>query len=128
MKRRNVLGFLVGAVTGVVTPTLAVASARRGILIQELPLAGFQYHAGQALWAQLSVGAPLQMQREPNNIYDSAAVAVHFADQRIGYLPRVENTAVSQMLDCGERLTARVVALQESRDPWQRMRLAVWLV
>jgi hypothetical protein len=32
------------------------------------------------------------------------------------------------MLDRGESLTVRVVALQESRNPWQRMRLAVWLV
>jgi hypothetical protein len=128
MKRRSVLGLLVAVITGAAAPATAAASKRRDILIQESPLAGFQYHAGETLWAQLRVNAPLQLLREPDNEHDSAAVAVHFAGQRIGYLPRLENTAISQMLDRGERLTTRVVALQESRDPWQRMRLAVWLV
>lgn len=91
MKRRNVLGFLVGAVTGVVTPTMTVASARRGDSDPGITAGRLSVPRWSSLWAQLRVGAPLQMQREPNNTYDSAAVAVHFADQRIGYLPCVEN-------------------------------------
>jgi hypothetical protein len=128
MKRRSVLGLLVAAITGAAAPTPAAISKRRGILIQESPLAGFQYHAGQSLWVQFHVDAPLQLLREPDNAHDRSAVAIHFAGQRIGYLPRLENTAVSQMLDRGESLTAHVVALQESRNPWQRIRLAVWVV
>src|SRR3546814_3453508 len=75
MKRRSVLGLLVAAVTGAAMPAPAAASERRGILIQESPLAGFQYHAGQTLWAQFCVDAPLQLLREPDNKYDRGAVA-----------------------------------------------------
>src|SRR3546814_16950189 len=97
-------------------------------MFQDSRLACFQYHAVRTLWAQFWVDSPLQLLREPDNKDDRGAVAVYSAGQRIGYLPRLENAAVSQMLGRGERLIARVVALQESSDPWQRMRLAVWLV
>src|SRR3546814_14580130 len=114
--------FRSAAVTGAAMPAPAAASERRGILIQESPLAGFQYHAGQTLWAQFCVDAPLQLLREPDNKYDRGAVAVYSAGQRIGYLTRLANAAVSQMLGRGERLLARGVALQDSSGPLQRMR------
>src|SRR3546814_13129350 len=104
MKRRSVLGLLVAAVTGAAMPAPAAASERRGILIQESPLAGFQYHAGQTLWAQFCVDAPLQLLREPDNKYDRGAVAVYSAGQRIGYLPRLENAAEIGRASCRERV------------------------
>src|SRR3546814_20416530 len=120
MKRRSVLGLLVAAVTGAAMPAPAAASERRGILIQASPLAGFQYHAGQTLWAQFCVDAPLPLLREPDNKYDRGAVAVYSAGQRIGYLPRPESAAVRQMPGRGERLISRVGASPESSDRGQR--------
>jgi hypothetical protein len=72
-------------------------------------------------------GDPLTLVREPANPYDPKAVRVDWQGQKLGYVPRLENTAVAQMLDRGERLTARIVRLQESADPWERMRFFVEL-
>ncbi|SRR5579885_229654 len=122
--RRQWLKALFGAGAALFLPPAARSSSRRRLL-QESPLAGFNYHAGERLWAAFYVGAPLSLVREPKNPHDERAVAVHFAGARIGYVPRMENTAVAQLLDRGERLTARIVGLCESTDPWQRLRLAV---
>lgn len=120
---RRMLGLL-GA--GAVPPVGGVAvAAERTLLLQESPLAGFQYHRGEAVWQGLRVGDLLEPIREPENRYDGRAVALHWRGHKLGYLPRVENCAASQMMDRGERLAVRIVGLTESPDPWRRVRVAV---
>ncbi len=97
------------------------------LLLQASPLAGFQYHQGPQLWPYLSPGDALTLVREPNNPYDPGAVRIDWQDHQLGYLPRVDNTAVSQLLDRGHTLTARINALREALDPWQRITLEVWV-
>lgn len=99
--------------------------AERELLIQESPVAGFQYHDGEKVWPRLSTGDSLRLLREPDNPYDRRAVAVYWRDSKLGYVPRAANTAVSQMMDRGERLVARVERLQESRNPWKRVELSI---
>lgn len=66
--------------------------------------------------------------REPNNPHDARAVCIDWHGRKLGYLPRVENAAVAQMMDRGERLEARIVELRTSEDPWKRVEVAVELV
>ena len=42
-----------------------------------------------------------------------------------GRLVPLANTAVSQMMDRGERITARVEHLRQSRDPWKRVGISI---
>lgn len=104
---------------GRATPTQAT------LLIQESPIAGFQYHHGEQLWLQLAIGQPLTLIREPDNRYDPRAVRVDWQGQTLGYLPRAENVAVAQMMDRGYHLSANITALQQSRNPWQRATLCI---
>ncbi|GAB4349407.1 MAG: hypothetical protein Kow006_11050 [Gammaproteobacteria bacterium] len=64
-------------------------------------MAGFQYHDGEAIWEQLRVGQRLHLQREPDNRHDRRAVRIDWQGRKLGYLPRAENAAVSQMLERG---------------------------
>lgn len=115
------------------SPLLLGASAGRELspariaTVQESPVAGFQYHQGQEVWHRLRQGDALQLVREPHNRYDCRAVAIHWRGCKLGYLPRVENTAVSQMLDRGQRLAASIARLQASPDPWRRIRVRITL-
>ena len=52
--------------------------AERVLLIQESPVAGFQYHDGESVWPRLSAGDSLELLREPANRYDRRAVAVYW--------------------------------------------------
>lgn len=100
----------------------------RTVLLQASPVAGFQYHEGQAVWTGLREGLPLDLVREADNVHDDKAVRIEWAGRKLGYLPRVENHAVAQLLDRGERLAARIAGLRESRNPWERIRVEVSLV
>jgi len=95
------------------------------ILLQDSQLAGFQYHAGKALWPQMQVGDALTLVREPDNPYDANAVRVEWQGQKIGYVPRRENTDVARFMDRGQPLEARIARLAEGRDPWSRVRFEI---
>lgn len=127
MHRRTALQLLLGAASGAALPSRATAPPARRVPLQQSPIAGFQYHDGETLWPQLTIGAPLHLTREADNPHDPHAVALHFAGRRIGYLPRMENTAVSQLLDRGESMRACVATLARDRNPWKRVGVVVEL-
>jgi hypothetical protein len=95
------------------------------ILLQDSPLAGFQYHAGKSLWPRMQVGDALALIREPDNPFDPNAVRVEWQGQKIGYVPRRENADVARFMDRGQNLEARIVRLAEVRDPWSRVRFEI---
>lgn len=105
------------------TPLHAEVAAH--IVLQDSPLAGFQYHAGKAVWPQLRVGDTLALVREPDNPYDAKAVRVEWQGRKLGYVPRRENADVARLMDRGQRLAARITRLAEARDPWSRVRFEI---
>ncbi len=125
MKRRSFLKL----VLSLPAAALAAGSAKRaeGAVLQESPVAGFQFHRGEAVWPLLRRGASLRMVREPSNPYDPKAVALYFGTDKIGYVPRRENAVVARLLDQGVPLRARITRLRSSPDPWERVRFEVRL-
>lgn len=98
------------------------------LLVQSSPLAGFQFHAGPDLWAQLQVGDRLELVREPANPHDPNAVRVDWRGHKLGYLPRRENALVAEQMDRGARVEARIAKLTSAADPWARLQIDVLLV
>ena len=111
---------------GLAAPTARAESAPL-VELQRSPVAGFQYHQGEALWPLLAVGATLALVREPKNAYDPRAVRIDWQGQKLGYLPRIDNAAASHLLDSGRMVTAEIVALQASHNPWDRVEVALYL-
>lgn len=129
MSRRLFLKNLTVLVSGLTLPAAAHARLATHKTLQHSPIAGFQYHEGEAVWADLALGQPLQLIREPENKYDDRAVRVEFNGQKLGYLPRLDNAAVSQLLDRGENIQAVISELKVSEDPWERVRVEVgWMI
>lgn len=66
--------------------------------------------------------------REPDNPHDERAVRIDWNGHKLGYMPRVENTTIANLI--GQRLLvqARVVRLRESRDPWRTVEFKVDLL
>lgn len=98
------------------------------ILVQNSPLAGFQYYAGSTRWSDMKTGDALQLVREPDNTHDSHAVRVEWRGEKLGYLPRAENRAVAAEMDRGTRIEARIAHLREHRNPWERIGIDVFVV
>lgn len=109
---------------GVWAPSLHAQVAAH-ILLQDSPLAGFQYHAGKALWPQMRVGDALALIREPDNAFDANAVRIEWQGHKIGYVPRRDNADAARFLDRGQALAARISRLAEGRDPWSRIRFEI---
>jgi len=103
------------------------AAAEARIIVQESPLAGFQYYEGKALWEMMRVGDPLRLVREPQNPHDANAVRIEWRGEMLGYLPRRENADVARQMDLGAPVKARVVRLTEARNPWHRVRFEVYV-
>ena len=100
----------------------------RTILLQESPVAGFQYYRGNAIWPLLRVGEKLSLVRESLNDHDRDAVAVYFRNDKLGFVPQRENRTVAQMLDRGESLEATISKVLNESDPWERIRISIFLV
>ena len=128
MFRRTFIRSLLGMSAFLPLTRPARATRAATFLIQQSPLAGFQYYAGESLWSQLRAGDALQLVRESTNPYDPRAVRVDWRGQKLGYVPRLENTAVAQMLDRGEPLAARIERLRDDTNPWERIRFTISVI
>ena len=103
------------------------AHAEASIIVQQSPLAGFQFYDGKALWDEMKPGDRLVLVRERDNPHDANAVRVEWNGNRLGYIPRRENTGVARQMDRGASVKARIVKLTQARNPWQRILFEVYV-
>jgi len=64
-------------------------------------IAGFKYYDGLDVIAYLKLGTPVTLRSEPDNPYDTYAVAIYYEDTKLGYVPREKNGHVSDLLYFG---------------------------
>lgn len=98
------------------------------VILQTSPLAGFQYHAGRAVFPLLGVGDRLSLHREADNPYDPHTVRVDWRGVPLGYVPRLDNLDLARLMDRGTRVEARILHLEKTRDPWRRVLLEIYVI
>jgi hypothetical protein len=103
-------------------PSLASAG-QACVLVDQLPLAGFQFYTGRVFWDEMHPGDVLSLHREPDNPHDRYAVRVEWQGQPLGHLPRPANRPAALAMDAGHGLHARIGQLQAHRNPWKRIRI-----
>jgi hypothetical protein len=120
--------YLLGALLGVVSMAFGVAEtgSRVHLLVQDSPLAGSQFHQLDSVQADIAEGDVLELVRESDNPHDEKAIGVLWRGRMLGYVPRKENRVVANALDRGETLSARVTKIQTHRNPWLRLRFAIY--
>lgn len=70
----------------------------------------------EAIIADLHEGDRLYLKREPDNEYDSMAVAVYDSKSRqMGYLPKESNTFMATMMDAGQEFICRLFSFSKSQ-------------
>lgn len=130
MKRRNFITALLGLVGGSTVSASYAGSQPKNesgvLLIQQSSVSGFQFHEGEQLYTEFQLGDTLSLKRAPENSFDTNAVEVYWREHMIGHIPSSQNSAISQMMDRGEKLTARISQLNQSEFPWEKVRLAVY--
>jgi hypothetical protein len=109
--RRTLLRLLgLAPIAAVATPARAT---RAPVLLLKTRVNGECYYDAATCVADLSVGDLLTLRREPANRYDSRAIEVLDAkDRKLGYVARVDNSAVARLIDAGETLRATIARLE----------------
>jgi hypothetical protein len=103
------------------------AGSEHRLILQTTPLAGFQHYPGAALFPLMQTGDALHLRREPDNPHDAKAVRVEWHGVQIGYVPRAENVDLARLMDRGTRIDGRILHLQKSRNPWQRVLMEIYV-
>ena len=72
-------------------------------------IAGTRYCDNQDVFKRLEKNDPLLLEREADNKYDSNAIKVLTADgEKLGYIPKRDNSIFTLLMDAGKILHARV--------------------
>lgn len=85
----------------------------------QLPVVGATFRPADAkdLIRSMSVGDRVQLRADPDNAYDSTAVAVDKDGTHIGFLPAVHNKLVFAQLCDGAEIEAEIVAFENTLKP-----------
>lgn len=105
---------------------VAKASSGKQLLVLDAPVAGFSYYEGNDCLQQIAVGDPLVLRREPQNAHDHRAIEIFWSERKLGYIPRVNNRALSQLMDEGESLVGVVGGFGDT--PWRPLYIRVMVV
>ncbi len=131
MKRRNVLTSLFAAPAGLLLPAALKAKAvqdQKNVLLLESDVAGFQYYEGEKVKRRMNEGSVLRLVREPKNPYDYDAVQIFWGREKIGYIPRSDNSVIAQLMDRGVSLNARIKRLGGKENLGSQVGVAVEMV
>jgi hypothetical protein len=101
-------------------------------------IAGTTFHDVDDIWPKLAVGTRLALVRQPDNPYDSYAIAVALADDYnrdapeefdfrciLGYVPRTDNRELADLMDHGDEFTAEIAELNADAAPCRRIRINI---
>ncbi len=74
-------------------------------------------------------GDLLELAREPGNMHDDCAIALHWQGKKVGYIPAAINEMLSYLLDAEAlSLFAVITHLQKNAKPWENVAVAVYFV
>jgi hypothetical protein len=125
--RSRKIRLLFAALLALTALSAHARTAEVRLLVQRSPLAGFRFHEAPRLFPLLKPGEPLELVREPANVYDGNAVRVEWRGHKLGYVPRTQNRAIAWAMDRGELLEARIVQRAEHPNPRRRIEFEVYV-
>jgi HIRAN domain len=90
---------------------------------------GFQYYDGKKLLKKMKVGALLELVREPNNEYDTFAIAIHYQGKKIGFVPAESNEILAKLLDADLlKLQAEITNIEPKSSTWENTAIAIYVL
>lgn len=121
LNRKQFLGHLLAGLAGLGLLPRPARQEVRDTWLWEGPVAGFRYHAGPGLLADLAAGQALRLVPEPENPYDDHALALYAGTARLGYIPRADNRVMSRLAQGGHPLWVRITAVQPAAADWEKV-------
>jgi len=105
--------------------TITTKQYQKFYLLQSF-VRGFQYYEGPTLINQMKEGDMLELVREPDSEYDPCAIALHWNNHKIGFIPAEDNEMLSKLLDIGiPEFIAEITFLQKEAAAWENVSIAI---
>tara|TARA_R110002050_G_scaffold300586_1_gene470668 strand:+ start:46865 stop:47329 length:465 start_codon:yes stop_codon:yes gene_type:complete len=106
MKRSKFIQSLGLGAGGLILPKAYLST--KPILIYDNYVRGLEFYNFRKLRQEIKEGDPIFLIREEDNMHDSFATAIYYADYKLGYIPAYENIVIANMLDAGAELNTNV--------------------
>ncbi|MFT3903076.1 MAG: HIRAN domain-containing protein [Niabella sp.] len=128
MKRADFVKGIIGFLGISALPSGMVKQYHRIYLLQSF-VRGFRFYKGPSLLDRMNEGDLLQMVREAENEYDDRAIALHFNNNKIGYIPQEDNAVLSRLMDADViQLQAEITHLKKEAKAWENVHIAVYVL
>ena len=98
----------------------------KDILVLETIVAGTSFKKLRDIEPQLTTIVKLVLVREPENEYDEFAIALHFENNKIGYIPKECNEVIARLMDAGKAFFASISA-KDWEGNWLKFEIKVYL-
>jgi hypothetical protein len=119
---RNLIGFY-----GIAFLPLEMVKQYQKVYLLQCFVRGFQYYEGPKIINQINSSGLLEMVREPHNKYDPCAIALHFNNQKIGFIPMESNEVLSVLLDTKLLdLQAEITHIEPNTSDWESIYVAIY--
>lgn len=79
--------------------------------------ASFRPAEARDIVKNLHIGNTVQLRADPDNQYDTTAVAVYSDDVHIGFIPKESNSALFAVLMDGAEISAQIIAFENTLKP-----------
>lgn len=91
-------------------------------------IAGFQYYKGIANINNFKINDEVKLIREPENKYDSNAIAIYWNKLIIGFIPRSKNLILKNLIDGGQNLYSCINQINKEESVWEKIEIKIYLI
>jgi len=126
MERKAFLQSLIG-IAGLTAFSKVEFSTYEKVYLLQCFIRGFQYYEGPEIIEEINKIGQVELVREPENPYDSNAIAIYFEGKKLGFIPREENTILSTLMDA-ELLSfhIEITHIEPEAMDWEKVFVAVY--
>ena len=128
MTRAGFLRNLIG-LYGIASLPLELVKQYQKVYLLQCFVRGFSYYEGPKIINELNSSGLLELVREPNNEYDSRAIALYFNAKKIGFIPMESNEVLSVLLDTKLlNLQAEITHIEPNAQSWENVFVAIYAI
>jgi len=128
MDRRKFLKAIAG-MCGTAALPANIFRRQQKVYLLRCYVRGFCFYEGGELLLRMRKGDALQLVREPQNTFDSNAIALYYQNRKIGFIPRESNDVISKLMDDGTlHIKAEITRVRPDAGSWERVQTAIYLV
>ena len=99
------------------------------IFLSFTDIAGTRYVDNQDVFKRLEKNDPLLLEREADNEYDSNAIKVLTTNgEKLGYIPKKDNSIFTRLMDASKILHARVYSCYETDYAQWRVSIKICMI